>query len=94
MIAASVDCVWFGMRAAGGLAGRRHRAVHTEPEVTMPTVTILQGPRSTEQKRALVTRITDSFVDTLGVPPESVQVWIQETPPESWGQGGVLTADR
>jgi 4-oxalocrotonate tautomerase len=60
----------------------------------MPTVTILQGPRTAEQKRELVARITDSFVDTLGLPADSVQVWIQETPPESWGQGGVLTADR
>ena len=60
----------------------------------MPTITILQGPRPAELKRELVARITDSFVDTLGVPRESVQVWIQETPPESWGQGGVLTADK
>jgi 4-oxalocrotonate tautomerase len=59
----------------------------------MPTVTILQGPRSVELKRQLVSRITDSFVDTLGVPADSVQVWIQETPPDSWGQGGALTAD-
>ena len=60
----------------------------------MPTVTILQGPRTDEQKRELVAKITDSFVDALGVPADSVQVWIQETPPQSWGQGGVLTADR
>jgi hypothetical protein len=36
----------------------------------------------------------NAFVDSLGVPADSVQVWIQETPPESWGQGGKLTADR
>ncbi len=60
----------------------------------MPTVTVLQGPRPVELKRELVTRITDAFVDTLGVPADSVQVWIQETPTESWGQGGVLTSDR
>jgi 4-oxalocrotonate tautomerase len=60
----------------------------------MPTVTVLQGPRSVELKRQLVARITDSFVDTLGVPAESVQVWIHETSPDSWGQGGTLTADK
>jgi 4-oxalocrotonate tautomerase len=60
----------------------------------MPTVTVLQGPRPVELKRELVTRITDAFVDTLGVPADSVEVWIQETPTESWGRGGVLTADR
>ena len=60
----------------------------------MPTVTVLQGPRSVELKRVLVNRITDAFVDALGVPADSVQVWIQETPADSWGQGGVLTADK
>jgi 4-oxalocrotonate tautomerase len=60
----------------------------------MPTVTVLQGPRSVELKRDLVTRITDAFVDALGVPADSVQVWIQETPADNWGQGGVLTADK
>lgn len=60
----------------------------------MPTVTVLQGPRSIELKRDLISRITDAFVGSLGVPADSVQVWIQETPAESWGQGGVLTADK
>lgn len=59
----------------------------------MPTVTVLQGPRSVEVKRELVLGITNAFVDALGVPADSVQVWIQETPTDSWGQGGVLTAD-
>jgi 4-oxalocrotonate tautomerase len=59
----------------------------------MPTVTVLQGPRTVELKRTLVARITDAFVDTLGVPAGSVQIWIQETPPDSWGQGGRLTID-
>jgi 4-oxalocrotonate tautomerase len=60
----------------------------------MPTVHVLQGPRSVELKRALVNGITDAFVDTLGVPADSVQIWIRETPADSWGQGGVLTADK
>lgn len=60
----------------------------------MPTITVLQGHRTVEQKRALVERITDVFVDTLGVPAGSVQIWIQETPAENWGQGGALTADK
>jgi 4-oxalocrotonate tautomerase len=60
----------------------------------MPTVTILQGPRPVEVKRKLVRGITDAFVDTLGIPADLVQVWIQETPTDSWGEGGVLTADK
>lgn len=60
----------------------------------MPVITIQQGPRTVELKRELVKSVTDAFVDTLGVPADSVQVWIQETQPESWGQGGRLTADK
>ena len=59
----------------------------------MPTVTVLQGPRDVSLKRELVKGITDAFVDSYGIPAETVQVWIQETPPESWAQGGQLTAD-
>ena len=60
----------------------------------MPIVTVQQGPRSVELKRDLVRKITDAFVDALQIPAEAVQVWIQETPADSWGAGGVLTADR
>lgn len=60
----------------------------------MPTVTVMQGPRPVEAKRALIAKITEAFVDALGVPADSVQVWIQETPTDSWGQGGVLTTDK
>jgi 4-oxalocrotonate tautomerase len=60
----------------------------------MPIVTILQGPRPVELKRALVRSVTDAVVDSLGVRAEAVQVWIQETPAESWGDGGVLAADK
>jgi 4-oxalocrotonate tautomerase len=60
----------------------------------MPTITIQQGPRTVELKRELVKNVTNAFVDTLGVPADSVQIWIQETTPDSWGQGGRLTADQ
>ncbi|WP_034092068.1 4-oxalocrotonate tautomerase DmpI [Streptacidiphilus albus] len=59
----------------------------------MPIVTVQQGPRTVELKRELVARITDAFVDAYKIPADSVQVWIQETGPESWGSGGKLTAD-
>jgi 4-oxalocrotonate tautomerase len=60
----------------------------------MPIVTVQQGPQPIEKKRELVKAITDAFVNAYGLPPETVQVWVQEVPPESWGKGGVLTADR
>lgn len=59
----------------------------------MPIVTVQQGPRTVELKRDLVRRITDAFVDAYQIPAEAVQVWIHETPTDSWGIGGKLTAD-
>ncbi|WP_369182349.1 4-oxalocrotonate tautomerase DmpI [Streptomyces sp. Y1] len=60
----------------------------------MPIVTIQQGPRSVEQKRELVKKVTDAFVEALEVPAESVMVWVQEYPAENWGVAGTLTADK
>ncbi|MBD0691735.1 4-oxalocrotonate tautomerase DmpI [Streptomyces sp. CBMA123] len=60
----------------------------------MPIVTIQQGPRSVEQKRELVEKVTAAFVETLAVPAESVFVFVNEYQPESWGVAGKLTADR
>lgn len=60
----------------------------------MPIVTIQQAPRSIELKRELVRRITDAVAGTYQLPPEAVQVWINETPTESWGIGGILMSER
>lgn len=60
----------------------------------MPIVTVQQGPRSVELKRELIARITDAFVDAYKIPADSVQVWINETPADSWGTAGTLTADK
>ncbi|MEV0975837.1 MULTISPECIES: 4-oxalocrotonate tautomerase DmpI [unclassified Streptomyces] len=59
----------------------------------MPIVTVQQGPRDIELKRDLVARITDAFVDAYKIPAETVQVWIQEVPADSWGAAGKLIAD-
>lgn len=63
------------------------------PGVTVPVVTVLQGPRDVELKRDLVKKITEAFVDAYNCPAEAVQVWIQEVPTDSWGTAGKLTAD-
>jgi 4-oxalocrotonate tautomerase len=60
----------------------------------MPIVTVQQGPREVTLKRDLVRRITDAFVDAYQIPAETVQVWIHETPPDSWGAAGKLTVDK
>jgi 4-oxalocrotonate tautomerase len=59
----------------------------------MPIVTVQQGPRTVELRRDLVKRITDAFVDAYQIPAETVQVWIQEFPADSWGAAGKLAAD-
>lgn len=59
----------------------------------MPVITVQQGPRDVELKRKLVRNLTDAMVDSYGIPAETVQVWIHETPPDSWGAAGRLTAD-
>lgn len=60
----------------------------------MPIVTVQQGPRNVELKRDLVRRITDAFVAAYQIPAETVQVWIQEVPTDSWGTAGKLAGDR
>ena len=59
----------------------------------MPTVHVYQGPRDVQMKRALIKQITDAFVDSYGIPAQTVQIWIQEVPTDSWGTAGKLTAD-
>jgi 4-oxalocrotonate tautomerase len=59
----------------------------------MPIVTVLQGPRSVEQKRELVRRITEAMVSTYEVPADAVQVWIHDVPKDSWGIGGRLASE-
>ncbi|MFJ4187362.1 MULTISPECIES: 4-oxalocrotonate tautomerase DmpI [unclassified Kitasatospora] len=60
----------------------------------MPIVTIQQGPREVAQKRELVEKVTTAFVEALGVPAESVFVFVNEYQPENWGSAGRLTADK
>ncbi len=60
----------------------------------MPIVTVQQSPRDVEVKRRLVAGITEAFVDAYGIPPEYVQVFIQEVDHENWAKAGVLAVDR
>lgn len=60
----------------------------------MPIVTVLQGPKETELKREVLKGITNAFVDSYGIRAETVQVWFLDTPVDSWGAAGILTADK
>lgn len=51
-------------------------------------VTLIEG-RPDQAKAALIARLTDAVVDTLGAPRESVRVILQEVPAAHWGVGGV-----
>ena len=46
--------------------------------------------RSTEQKQALVERITDAMVEEADASPEHLHVIIHDVPKESWGRNGDL----
>ncbi|HVY99080.1 MAG TPA: 2-hydroxymuconate tautomerase family protein [Dongiaceae bacterium] len=50
-------------------------------------VTIVEG-RTREQKLALMARVTDAAIETLGVSPQAVRVCIREIPFEHWGVAG------
>lgn len=61
----------------------------------MPIVQIdmLEG-RTTEQKRALVKKVTEAISETARCPQDAVTIVIREMPKEHLGQGGILRADR
>lgn len=40
--------------------------------------------RTTEQKRALIERVTQALMEAVDAPKENVRVWIQEVPKENW----------
>jgi 4-oxalocrotonate tautomerase len=61
----------------------------------MPILRLEMHPgRTQDQKRAFVQEVTRVAVETLGCPPESVDVVISEVPREHWAKAGKLIADK
>ncbi len=61
----------------------------------MPIVNVhMASGRTEQQKRALMTAITEAMVEHLGAPVESVRVWITEFPATDLMAGGEVLADR
>jgi len=61
----------------------------------MPVVTIQQSPgRTKEQRRLLIKRITEAFVEAYETKPEAVTVFFQNFDDEHWGKGGELHIDK
>ena len=56
-------------------------------------VEMLQG-RTVEQKRELVSELTDTFVRVCGGDTSNVRVLIRDVAPTDWAIGGRLVADR
>ncbi|WP_302848166.1 2-hydroxymuconate tautomerase [Ralstonia sp. NFACC01] len=49
--------------------------------------------RTTEQKRAVIDKVTTALVEATGAPKENVRVWIHDVPKENWGIAGVSAKD-
>lgn len=61
----------------------------------MSVVTVqMWAGRTVEQKRELITAITDAMVNIAGTHRSGTHVIIQDVPMDSWGRGGVLGIDR
>jgi len=56
-------------------------------------VELFEG-RTTEQKQALVSQLTQATVAALGVPADSVDIVLTEVRKSHWATGGVLWSER
>jgi 4-oxalocrotonate tautomerase len=50
--------------------------------------------RTDEQKKQLIEKVTQAFVDALGTKPDSVWITVQDIPKTQWGIGGKTLAER
>lgn len=53
---------------------------------------MLEG-RTSEQKKAVIEKVTQALVEATGAKVETVRVWIHEMPKENWGIAGVSAKD-
>ena len=50
--------------------------------------------RDDAKKKALIEKVTQAFVDALGVQPDSVWITVQDVEKAAWGIGGKTLAER
>ena len=60
----------------------------------MPSVTLELARLSKEQKRTLVSEITETVSKVTGLPAEGIYVFIKENDLDNIGVGGKLLSDR
>jgi 4-oxalocrotonate tautomerase len=54
---------------------------------------ILEG-RTPEQKKKMITEVTNALINSLNVPRENVRVVLYEVPKSHWSIGGVTMEER
>ncbi|MFJ9776088.1 4-oxalocrotonate tautomerase family protein [Kitasatospora sp. NPDC101157] len=74
---------------------QRHApAARTQRRTTMPMITVdMREGRTVEQKRALVQRLTEAFVETCDCPPDGVWIVLRDVSTDNWAIGGRLQSD-
>ncbi len=50
--------------------------------------------RDRDQKRKIISEVTDGFCRATGASPDSVNVIITDVSKKEWGRGGIAFADR
>ena len=50
--------------------------------------------RDRDQKRKIISEVTDGFCHATGASPESVNVILTDVSQDEWGRGGIAFADR
>jgi len=61
----------------------------------MPLINVhLAAGRTAEQKKALMTALTQAAQESIGAPLASIRVWTTEMQPTEFMAGGELMADR
>ncbi|MBW1700264.1 MAG: tautomerase family protein [Deltaproteobacteria bacterium] len=61
----------------------------------MPRVRIeWLSTRTAEQRKALVERITEAFVDIVDLQPDQISIVFEEIPPELSAKGGIFWSER
>lgn len=59
----------------------------------LATITLGKGRASYAQKKELIAKVTNAFVEVLGSDKDKVWIVLQEVPRSEWGIGGVPLAE-
>ena len=61
----------------------------------MPLIQVnMASGRTDEQKKAMLSAITEAVHSTIGAPLDSIRVWVNEFPATDYMAAGVLLSDK